>query len=124
MPPSPLCSLTLNPAAATPSNLPVLFAAVNPLPPRSLAKLSYRPPVSSLQQMSEASLALMRRSSAHDLSLTCYSFAVLGFKPPEAWWLGFWEASGARMGQASSQGLANMFWALGRLKKVGEGVWA
>ena len=85
---------------------------------RSLAKLGYRPAASSLQQLSTTSLSLMQHSTAQDLSLTCYSFAVLGFKPPEAWWAGFWASSGASMGQASSQGLANMFWALGRLKKV------
>jgi hypothetical protein len=60
----------------------------------------------------------MGSCSAQDLSLTAYSFAVLGFKPPEGWWVGFWASSGAKMEQASSQGLANMFWALGRLKKV------
>lgn len=85
---------------------------------RSLAKLGYRPAASSLQQLSTASLVVMKQSTAQDLSLTCYSFAVLGFKPPEAWWSGFWASSGSNMGQASSQGLANMFWALGRLKKV------
>lgn len=85
---------------------------------RSLAKLAYRPPASSLQQLSDASLAVMGSCSAQDLSLTAYSFAVLGFKPPEGWWVGFWASSGAKMEQASSQGLANMFWALGRLKKV------
>lgn len=93
---------------------------------RSLAKLGYRPPHSTLQQLSEGSLRLMRQASAQDLSLTCYSFGVLGYKPPEAWWTGFWASSGAKMQQASSQGLANTFWALGRLKKVRPfwGVWS
>lgn len=89
------------------------------IPHRSLAKLSYRPPASSLQQLADASLVLLRSASAQDLSLTAYSFAVLGFKPPEGWWAGFWAASGPKMDQASCQGLANMFWAHGRLRKVG-----
>jgi hypothetical protein len=59
--------------------------------------------------------------SAQDLSLTAYSFALLGYLPPESWWARFWASSKARMGQASSQALANMFWALGRLRKVGQG---
>jgi hypothetical protein len=117
---------------------------------RSLAKLRYRPPASSLQQLCESSLALMTSPphltktpshsshppshlsrtqshfstasscSAQDLSLTAYSFALLGYMPPDAWWSRFWASSRARMGQASSQALANMFWALGRLRKVGE----
>lgn len=89
------------------------------IPHRSLAKLSYRPSASSLQQLADASLALLRSASAQDLSLTAYSFAVLGYKPPEGWWVGFWAVSGPKMDQASCQGLANMFWAHGRLRKVG-----
>jgi hypothetical protein len=57
-----------------------------------------------------------------DLSLSVYSFAVLGVKLPEAWWGAFWVASGRCMEAASSQALANMFWAHARLRKVGLGL--
>jgi hypothetical protein len=53
-----------------------------------------------------------------DLSLSLYSFAVLGVKLPEAWWAAWWAASGRCMEAASSQALANMFWAHARLRKV------
>jgi hypothetical protein len=57
-----------------------------------------------------------------DLSLSVYSFAVLGVKLPEAWWGAFWAASGRCMEAASSQALANMFWAHARQRKVGLGL--
>jgi hypothetical protein len=57
-----------------------------------------------------------------DLSLSAYSFAVLGVKLPELWWGAFWVASGRCMEAASSQALANMFWAHARQRKVREGL--
>lgn len=85
---------------------------------RSLAKLGYCPPRDSLAQLISASQALLPRSTPQDMALAAYSFAVLGVTPPEAWWVLFWGASGRTMDQASSQALANMFWAHGRLRKV------
>lgn len=48
-----------------------------------------------------------------------YSFAVLEVRLPESWWNKFWAASGNSMDEASSQALANTFYALGKLRRVG-----
>jgi hypothetical protein len=65
-----------------------------------------------------ASHQLLHHSTALDLALIVYSFAALGVRPPEVWWTRFWSASAVVMGDAGSQALSNMFWGLGRLKKV------
>lgn len=68
--------------------------------------------------LAAASLSHLHRASAQDLALLAYSFAALGMRPPEAWWARFWPACCARLGETSSQGLANTLWALARLKRV------
>lgn len=85
---------------------------------RSLAKLGYRPPRAALGVLTEGSRALLPSASAQDLSLLVYSFAVLGFTPGEAWWAAYWGAAVGGMDGASSQALANSFWALARLRQV------
>ena len=93
----------------------------SPPPPHSTKTPSHLSHPPSHLSRTQSHFSTASSCSAQDLSLTAYSFALLGYMPPEAWWARFWASSKARMGQASSQALANMFWALGRLRKVGHG---
>jgi hypothetical protein len=93
-----------------------------PLPPRALAKLSFRPEAAFVSALLAHTQRLLPSYRPLELSCQLYSFAVLGLRPGRAWMDAFYAASLPLLESGfGSQALSNTLWALARIEAVRPG---